>query len=312
MRKPSLLGKTVAIVVALLITSPIAAGPDDKRLDIYWIDVEGGGATLLVTPAGESVLMDAGWGRADERDADRIEAAMRDAGIDRLDYLLASHYHTDHTGGFPALARRVEIARLVDHGDAAEDSANTREARAAYLTVAGLADRRTVRAGDRLPLAGVSFQFVTADGAPLERAHGARPSNPLCRDADPGDPVGGENGHSLGYLLSLGAFPCLYLGDLTVGGQHRLACPENLVGEVDVFQLPHHGDGIAPQLAWALGHAASVTTNGPHKGGGADGYRVAADAPMVQDVWQLHRALDTGPEDNAPASRIANLGVDEG
>ena len=102
---------------------------DNATLDIYWIDVEGGAATLIVTPQRQSILMDAGWGRPDDRDALRIEAAMRDADIDRIDYFIASHFHTDHTGGLPALARRVEVEHFFDHGDSVDqDQANSREA----------------------------------------------------------------------------------------------------------------------------------------------------------------------------------------
>jgi len=83
-------------------------GPAQQAtLDIYWIDVEGGAATLIVTPARESVLMDAGWDRDDERDAKRIEAAMTDAGITEIDYFIASHFHGDHVGGVPASADRA-------------------------------------------------------------------------------------------------------------------------------------------------------------------------------------------------------------
>ena len=80
-------------------------------LDIYWIDVEGGAATLVVTPERDAVLMDTGGPRADARDAGRIQAAMRDAGITEIDYLLISHFHRDHVGGLAALAERVPIGR---------------------------------------------------------------------------------------------------------------------------------------------------------------------------------------------------------
>lgn len=142
-------------------------------LDIYWIDVEGGAATLIVTPQKESILMDAGWGRPDQRDALRIEAAMRDANIERIDYFIASHFHTDHTGGVPALADRVELSRLFDHGDSVEQHlGNSRQAFQAYLTVADVAHgrRRTVEPGDHLPLKGLEFTFVTSHGAIPERS----------------------------------------------------------------------------------------------------------------------------------------------
>lgn len=271
-------------------------------LDIYWIDVEGGSATLIVTPQQQSVLMDAGWGRPDDRDARRVEAAMRDANIERIDYFIASHFHTDHTGGLPALAERVEIGEFIDHGDSVEqEQNNSRQAFAAYLGVAG-ERRRTISPGERLRLQGLEFTFVAAHGAVPERSSMPRGPNLLCEDVESVVDTGSENSRSVGYLLSLGAFQFLNLGDLTVDVQHRLACPENLLGDVDVFQVPHHGDGVAPQLTWALGHSVAVISNGPRKGGSATGYHVVAQSPGIEDVWQLHRPLTTtaGTGDDAP------------
>ena len=161
---------SVASAVALLIFggAVVHSQPTDT-LDIYWIDVEGGAATLIVTPQRQSILMDAGWRRPDDRDALRIEAAMRDANIDRIDYFIASHFHTDHTGGLPALARRVDVEHFFDHGDSVDQNqANSREAFEAYLSVAE-GGRRTITPGDRLPLNDVAFAFVTAHGVIRER-----------------------------------------------------------------------------------------------------------------------------------------------
>ena len=74
------------------------AGPADKRLDMYWIDVEGGAATLLVTPAGETVLIDTG--NPGRRDPDRIVKALtKSPGMKQIDHLIITHYHGDHFGG---------------------------------------------------------------------------------------------------------------------------------------------------------------------------------------------------------------------
>ena len=98
-------GRVAALAAAMLVVLPLTGlAQTPASLDIYWIDVEGGAATLVVTPARESVLMDTGWPRADARDALRIQAAMDDAGINGIDYLLFSHFHRDHVGGLAALA----------------------------------------------------------------------------------------------------------------------------------------------------------------------------------------------------------------
>ncbi len=150
-------------LVALLVVLPLTGlAQEPNNLDIYWIDVEGGAATLVVTPARESVLMDTGWPRADARDALRIQAAMDDAGIDRIDYLLISHFHTDHVGGLPALAERIPIGRIVDHGDSVELGSARGEA--LWDEYIGLAAdrRRSIVPGDKLPLERLELTFVAA------------------------------------------------------------------------------------------------------------------------------------------------------
>ena len=257
---------TRVAVLAAVTTLGLSAQIPSDTLDIYWIDVEGGAATLIVTPTQESVLMDAGWGRPDERDAKRIRAAMRDAHIDSIDYFITSHFHRDHVDGLPALAARVEIGQFIDHGDSAEQDREARKASwDAYLSVAD-GNRRPVAPGDKLRLRGLEFTFVTANRAVPDRASEPRGPNPYCEDASPGDDLSGENSRSVGYLLSLGAFQFLNLGDLTVNVQHALACPENKLGIIDLFQVPHHGNGVAPQLTWALTPTVAVTNNGPTRG----------------------------------------------
>src|SRR2546427_10871583 len=102
----------IVLVIATCATIAHAA----KTLDIYFIDVEGGQSTLIVTPAGQSLLVDAGWAGNNGRDAGRIMAAARDAGITRIDYLLTTHFHTDHDGGVTELASQVPIGTFIDHG----------------------------------------------------------------------------------------------------------------------------------------------------------------------------------------------------
>ena len=276
-------------------------------LDIYWIDVEGGAATLIVTPARQSILMDAGWDREDQRDAERIEAAMNDAGITGIDYFIASHFHGDHVGGVPALAARVPIGQYVDHGDSVEQARErSRVAWDAYLSAAG-GKRRSIVPGDELSLAGLEFTFVTANREIPSQALGHQAQNPNCAGASAGEDLSGENSHSVGYMLTLGDFEFLNLGDLTVNVQHKLACPQNLLGVVDLFQVPHHGNGVAAQLTRALAPTVAVSNNGPHKGGSAEGYAAVSSIPGITGIWALHRALDTDDAHNTTARMTANL-----
>lgn len=310
---PSGRERLAVLSLALLAALPVSAlAQEPAGLDIYWIDVEGGAATLVVTPARESVLMDTGWPRADARDALRIQAAMDDAGIDRIDYLLFSHFHGDHVGGLPALAERVPIGAVVDHGDSVE--LGSARGQALWDEYIGLAAdrRRSVAPGDKLPLERLEFTFV-ASHRELVAALEPRMPNPLCDGVAPPDPDMGENGHSLGYLLSLGAFQFLNLGDLTPDREHALACPENRLGLVDLWQVPHHGGygAIRPELAGALRPTVAVVNNGPRKGGTPDSLAVIQGTAEVGDVWQSHRTLTDDAAHNTDEALIANLTEEE-
>lgn len=284
------------------------AQAQQETLDIYWIDADGGAATLVVTPAGESVLMDAGFARPDDSHAKRVVAAMADAGIDSLDYFVASHFHGDHVGGALALSQMVPIAEFIDHGESVEkDTERGRPAWEAYLAAAETGKPTSVRPGDVLPLDGVTVTIVTSNREVPIASMTPHSSNALCSNADPGTADMGENSRSVGYMVSLGEFEFLNLGDLTFDRQHALACPENLVGVVDLLQVPHHGNDIAPQLVSALAPTAAVSSTGATKGGSPEGFEAMAEVPGIEDIWQLHRALGTDDAHNTSAEMTANL-----
>ena len=296
------------VTLALLIGSATVHTQTPSTLDIYWIDVEGGAATLVVTPQREAVLMDAGWPRADGRDADRIQAAMRDAGINAIDYLLISHFHRDHVGGLAMLAERVPIGQIVDHGNSVERDREQGQAIWQDYLAVSQGRRRTVEPGDKLALSRIEFSFVASHSAFIDPLEPASP-NRLCETTVDGPIDQTENGKSLGYLLSLGGFQFLNLGDLTPNYEYDLACPENRLGIVDLYQIPHHGGGGAarPELTWALQPTVAVINNGPRKGGNPESYAVVRDTPGIQDIWQVHRALAAGTSGNTDPRLIGNL-----
>ena len=300
-----------ATVVSLgLFKSIRAAG----TLDIYWIDVEGGAATLVVTPGGQSVLMDAGFAGFDDRDAARIaKVAREDAGLKRLDHVLISHFHGDHVGGLAALSKRLEIGSFIDHGETVEKSPEGRATWDEYVALAG-ARRRIARPGERLTFDGAELVIVAAHSQFIATALADGARNPLCDSfkAQPED--AGENGKSLGYLLRAGMFEFVNLGDLSWNFQHQLACPVNLLGKVDVFQVTHHGtrDDVLPQQMWAMAPTVAVMNNGPAKGAGAVAVETVLHSPGLQDLWSLHRAVGNDAAHNAPEPLTANLGQTAG
>ncbi len=284
-------------------------------LDIYWIDVEGGASTLIVTAAGETVLMDAGYAGFDARDAKRIHHVLtHEAKASKIDYFLASHYHGDHVGGLPALAELVPIARFIDHGDTVDKGGEKgNRLWESYLKVAG-GKRRVAKPGDKLPLRGVELVIVASHSQFIDSPLQGDGANPHCGGFKPKPEDTGENGKSLGYVLRAGDFEFVNLGDLSWNYQYEMACPVNLLGEVDLYQVTHHGvrDDAVPQQVWAMKPTVAVMNNGPTKGAGPKGYEYVASSPGLQDLWQLHRAVNNDDSHNTGEERIANLGPKEG
>ncbi|PYQ71362.1 MAG: MBL fold metallo-hydrolase, partial [Acidobacteria bacterium] len=220
--------------------------PSRTALDVFFIDVEGGQATLFATPAGESMLVDAGWAGFEGRDAGRIEAAAKQAGVSRLDYLLVTHYHADHVGGVPEIARRLPVRTFVDHGATVEQGERPAALFNAYVDATASSKRLQVKPGDTLPLSGVDVRVVSSGGDLLNRPlPGAGAPNPLCRDFKPLEEDKTENARSVGVVLTYGNFRMIDIGDLTWNKEHDLVCPNNLLGNVDLYLTTHHGLDIS-------------------------------------------------------------------
>src|ERR1700752_5001637 len=151
---------TLALFFILSLSSAFALPPASptKSLQIYFVDVEGGQATLFVTPSGQSLLIDTGWPDNNNRDAARIVAAAHDAGIDKIDFVLITHHHDDHVGGAPQLAASIPIGAFIDHGENRETTDSITQNRwVAYKTLLGGGKFRHIIAkpGDVLPIQGI-------------------------------------------------------------------------------------------------------------------------------------------------------------
>src|SRR5205814_2095010 len=220
----------------------------------------------------------------------------------------------DHAGGLAALTQRVDVGTFIDHGESVE--LGTPAGRALweqYLSVTG--DRRRVaKPGDRVPLEGVDLIIVAAHGRSLRQPVSGGGPNSFCATFQPQPEDRGENGQSLGYLLSIGKFQFANLGDVSWNVQHELACPVNVLGHVDVFQVTHHGvrDDVLPQQMWAIAPTVAVMNNGPTKGAGPVAVETVLRSPGLADLWSLHRAVGNDAAHNAPAMLTANLGDTEG
>ena len=303
MKKPIRIGWLI-LVTAGIYTPTLFSQSAAEPLQIYWIDVEGGSSTLIVAPGGDSILVDAGWNREDARDAQRIQSAMADAGVSEINYFIASHFHGDHVGGTPALAKRIEIHQFFDHGESVE--ADTERGRVAWDTYLSAAqgNRQTVQPGDSLPLTGADFRFVSANREVINPSDSEL--NPLC-GPDTVDEDLGENSRSVGYQITIGDFEFLDLGDMTADVQHSAACPRNRLGKVDVLQVPHHGTQLAAELIWALAPTVAVSNNGATKGGNANDLAKILQSPGLDGFWQVHYASAAPADLNAEAVMTANL-----
>jgi len=297
-----------AVLVCLWSATGAVASP--KPLQIYFVDVEGGQATLFVSPAQQSLLIDTGWPDFDGRDAGRIVSAAHQARLKQINYVLITHFHRDHVGGVPQLAERIKIGAFVDHGPNLEDSEVTQEDFAAYEKVFSKAKRLVVKPGNGLPLKGLSVQVLTAAGehisGPLPAAGTA---NQFCA-AEPEPPVDEtENARSLGVLITFGRLRILDLGDLTKKKELELMCPNNMIGAADLLVVSHHGSdqSSTKALVWGVHPRVAVMDNGAHKGGSPEAWQTVHDSPGLEALWQLHYAVDGGKEHNVGADLIANV-----
>jgi competence protein ComEC len=305
----------VLVLLVTLATSPLSAKTKPARptLNIYFLDVEGGAATLIVTPAGESVLIDAGWDGADGRDAKRIQQAMQQAGVTTIDHLIVTHYHRDHYGGVAELSRLVTVKRFYDHGKmtALAEDAQFRERYGAYQS-AVKGESITLKAGDTISLktaAGmppIKLLCVAANANVI--AEKTKP-NPDCNHGLEKKPDSSENGRSVGISLQWGKFEFLNLADLTPSIVHGLICPANQLGEVNLFQATWHGGSSPnnPALLRSIRPTVTVMINGPRKGGHPDTVKSLLELPASKALYQLHRNGQTTAEQNTPVAFIANL-----
>ncbi len=274
--------------VSLALVARAAPQPENgKALQIYFVDVEGGQATLFVTPGGKSLLIDTGWPDNNGRDAERIVAAAKMAGLKQLDFVLLTHYHMDHAGGITQLAAQIPIRTVIDHGENREtkDAATER----VWQDYQALLAKVKLRGGGGKNASCDSFGQYPADQS--------------------------ENGRSLGVLFTFGKLRILDLGDLTSDKERELVCPVNKLGMMDIFIVSHHGSNQSnsPELLNAIAPRVAIMDNGAAKGGSPSSWDIIKKSPKLQDFWQLHFSDEGGAAHNATDPFIANTaGLDAG
>ncbi|HJN46795.1 MAG: MBL fold metallo-hydrolase [Acidobacteria bacterium] len=304
------------LVLALATMSASAQAQTDDTLRIYLVDVEGGNATLFVSPEGESLLIDTGNGGANaDRDVGRIMAAVEDAGLQQIDHLITTHYHGDHYGGMSELATRIPIRHFIDHGPSVEDNARTLEfLDGAYRDLFTAARHTVARPGDTVPLAGVDVTVMASGGQVIQTPlSGGGGSNPYCADFEPQAEDRGENAQSVGIHFRFGQFRGTHLGDLTVNKEFELVCPANPIGTVDLHIVSHHGlqTSNSAALIHAIAPRVALMNNGTRKGGSPGPMTTLHTSPGLEDLWQLHFSVLSGQEYTVPGVFIANMVDDQ-
>ncbi len=302
---------TVLFLLAIVFPTSIALAQSRtaKTLDIYVIDVEGGNAVLFVAPSGESVLVDTGnGGDGAVRDAGRIMAAVRDAGVQQIDHLIITHYHNDHIGGLSELATHISIKEFIDHGKNIQPSAVIDPVLQRYAELYGKAKHLVAKPGDKIPVSGLDWRIVAAGGEVIKTAlRGAGQPNPYCASFKAVDVPKTEDDQSVGSFITFGKFRTVILGDLTLNRQFDLMCPTNRLGSVDLDLLARHGNVNSELLLYPLHPRAAIMNDGTRKGAPPEAMKVFFGSPGLADIWQMHFSLLSGQEYTVPGMFIANL-----
>lgn len=341
--------------IALALLAPLtfaglssqAATPRDPGLQMISIDVEGSGGTLFISPEGKSLLIDTGNpprpGVTGRDTADILADTIRAFGITKIDYLLTTHYHSDHVGGFPAFLEKMPVGTIIDHGenrqpDPAPGSApqggggrgpggagapanagpprpriTTQGYYDLYMKAIGDHKHIIAKPGMGIALGSVKVTFVAADGQVITKPlPGAGQPNPACNGL-PGmaDTGGEENARSVASIITYGKTRIAAFGDLTWDRDKDLTCPINKVGKVDVYLMTNHGlaQSNSPALAAALQPVVVIEGNGITKGDAPDRVKSFMESGRVQGFWRLHRNTQHPDLDGAD-DMIANPGAD--
>ena len=301
----------ITVISVLTIVSAISAA---KTLDVYVIDVEGGNATLIVSPAGQSLLIDTGNLNGAKRDVDRIIAAANDAGIRQIDHLIITHWHADHYGGLAELAGRMPIRHFIDHGPNVQPAQAVDEfLRTQYPSLYGRATHTVAKAGDRIAMDGLDVRVLSSAGQVIQTPMtGAGAANPYCANFKAGD-NNAEDPQSVVTDITFGRFRTIHAGDLTKNKEFELMCPRSRVAPVDVLLGLHHGQDTSNSEVFvhALHPRVAIMNNGTRKGGQPEVMKVLHTSPGLQDLWQIHFSVLSGQEYTVPGMFIANVVDDQ-
>jgi competence protein ComEC len=311
-----------------------------QQARFYLVDIGHGNVAFVISPSGETMLLDCGptWA------LNKITSFIEQHDIKKIDYLVVSHFEDDHMGAVAALAKKVPIVNFVDHGESVTYNKTDewwKQRRApwarvgmgeqdnkrfdAYKEARAAAHHIPVKPGDKVPVKGLDATIVTAGGHELTMPlPGAGQANPACAQVPKRSEDDAEDGQSVGILLANGNFRFIYLGDLTWQSSTRLFCPSNKVGTVDAYLVTHHAQSMGNQLGdyyqglsccsiaevSALHPRAGLVSMGKegHKFGNSEAIETVRSQKYM-DLWQTEKITAGGESGfNAPDDHISNIG----
>jgi competence protein ComEC len=287
-----------ALIFLLLAASAAQAA---KNLEIYFIDTEGGQATLVASPSGQAMLIDTGYTGFGGRDANRIAEAAKLAHVKRINVLFLTHHHADHAGGVKNLLEVLPVEAFYDHGgDIEKDGKYSDE----YTKAMGTSPHTVYKPGDKIPIKDLDITVVVAGQRHVETKG---PPNPFCAGLAPKEGEKGENPQSGGVVIEFGKFRFADLGDIIYNEELALMCPENRVGKLDLLLTPHHGTHVSPKADYAMAPRVVMMNDGATKGGKLEAYQMWQGMKGLEDLWELHFAMAGGKDGNSPDTFIANI-----